>query len=205
MSPTAERLKRDGIVILRDFVAGQECKHILEELEFAYWAPSTVVQQIAVESLAIVRSARRGSETTSEEWFGPDLLRTVRRLEARLCRRLGLDRTHLEPWQATRYRRGGRFEAHFDSGPSFAGEPAGDRAVTLLVYVRAPEAGGSTTFPELALDVHGDAGTVIAWTNLTGDGDVDPLKTHSGRPVRKGSKVTLTTWCRQRPLRVPDY
>ena len=191
-------------MILPGFLPAGDCVRILDELAFAYWVPSTVVRPTRAGSSAIELSPYRVSETTGEDWFSPDLRRVVRRLESRLCRQLQLDRLHLEPWQATRYRRGGKFEVHLDGGPPFRNEPAGDREVTILVYLETPELGGSTTFPELGLDVRAHAGTVVAWTNLTDDGNVDPKMKHSARPVRKGNKVTLTTWSRQRRIRVPE-
>ena len=200
MTSAAEQLKSKGVVILNEFVPAFRCELILEELEFAFWTPSTVVRQTQTGSVVTELSSGRVSESTGEEWFGPDLRRQVLQIEARLCRRLRLNRTHVEPWQATRYRRGGKFEAHFDGG-LFHDEPAGEREVTLLVYLNTLEAGGSTTFPNLGLDVSPRAGTVVAWRNLTADGTVDAQMKHAARPVRKGRKVTLTTWSRQQPIR----
>ena len=57
-------------------------------------------------------------------------------------------------------------------------------------------------FPELGLDVRARAGTVVAWENLMADGTIDPRMKHAARPLRKGSKITLTTWSRQRPIRL---
>jgi hypothetical protein len=198
-----DRLGSEGIVILHDFLSGSRCELMLEELEFAFWAPSTVVRQTRSGSFAVAVSPSRVSESTGEEWFSPDLRREIRRVETRLCRLFRLDSRHIEPWQATRYRRGGKFDLHFDGGP-FRSEPAGDREVTLLVYLSTPSAGGSTLFPELGLDVKARAGTAVAWRNLLADGTVDPRMRHTARPLRRGSKVTLTTWSRQRPMRVVD-
>jgi prolyl 4-hydroxylase len=189
------------MVILDDFVSDAHCEAIREELDFAFWTPSTVVARTR-DGHDVIASSHRISETTGEEWFSADLRRHIRRIETRLCRLLELKRSNLEPWQATRYRRGGKFDAHFDGGAPFRNEPAGDREVTLLVYLSTPAAGGSTTFPELGLDVHARAGTVVAWTNLRADGTVDPNMIHAARPLRKGSKVTLTTWSRQRSVRI---
>jgi prolyl 4-hydroxylase len=198
---TAAQLQTNGIVILDDLVSASRCQLILEELEFAFWTPSTVITYARDGSHAIGLSAGRVSETTGEEWFSPELRREIRRIETRLCRRLRLSRSHLEWWQATRYRRGGKFEAHFDGGGPFQREAAGDREVTLLVYLNTPEAGGTTTFPALGIDVRPRAGTVVAWRNLAADGAVDPRMKHTARPVQRGRKVTLTTWSRQRPIR----
>jgi prolyl 4-hydroxylase len=200
LTSTAEQLRSGEIVILRDFVPLERCELILGELEFAFWAPSAVVRQTRSGALESGLSATRVSETTGEEWFTRELRREIRRIETRLCRRLGLARDHIEPWQATRYSRGGKFEAHFDGG-LFWHEPAGEREVTLLAYLTTAQSGGSTRFPDLGLDLRPRAGTVVAWANLTAEGSVDPTKKHEARPLWRGRKITLTTWSRQHPIR----
>lgn len=145
-------------------------------------------------------SSRRVSDTTSEEWFTPELIRQIRKIERRLCKLFGIQEAHLEPWQATRYRSGGKFETHLDGG-SFAHEPAGEREVTLLLYLTTPPEGGSTRFPELTLDIHARAGTVVAWKNRLDDGRIDERMKHAARPLRKGRKLVLTTWSREHPIR----
>jgi hypothetical protein len=194
-------LEAGTVLILDDFVSVMSCRLILEELDFAFWSPSTVVTQRRDGSPMSRLSAARVSETTGEQWFSSQLLREIRQVESRLCRRLQVRPNHLERWQATRYRRGGKFEAHFDGGGLFQREAAGDREVSVLVYLNTPAAGGHTTFPELGLDLEPRAGTVVAWKNLAPDGTVDPRSKHLARPVRTGHKVVLTTWSRQQPVR----
>jgi prolyl 4-hydroxylase len=194
-------LEAGGIAILDGFVSAPSCRVILDELEFAFWAPSTVIRQGRDGSAVSGVSSARVSETTGEDWFSNELRREVRRIETRLCRELHLTRSHLEPWQATRYRRGGKFEPHFDGGALFRREAAGDREVSLLLYLNTPQAGGRTTFPFLGLDVEPREGTVVAWKNLAADGALDERMKHLARPVRGGRKVILTTWSRERPIR----
>jgi prolyl 4-hydroxylase len=198
MSGTLEPGK---VTILDGFISPASCSVILDELEFAFWAPSTVISQRRDGSTVSGVSAARVSETTGEEWFSPVLRREIGRLETRLCKRLRITRSHLEQWQASRYRRGGRFEPHFDGGTHFHREAAGDREVSLLVYLETPPAGGHTTFPVLGLDIEPRAGTVVAWKNLKEDGEIDRRMKHVARPVRGGRKVILTTWSRERPIR----
>jgi prolyl 4-hydroxylase len=194
-------LESGEVAILDGFVSPLSCRVILDELEFAFWAPSTVIRQGRDGSALSGVSAARVSETTGEEWFSHELLREIQRIETHLCHQLRLTRSHLERWQATRYRRGGRFEPHFDGGALFRREAAGDREVSLLVYLNTPKAGGRTTFPVLGLDVEPRAGTVAVWKNLAADGAADPRMKHLARPVRAGRKVILTTWSRERPIR----
>ena len=117
-----------------------------------------------------------------------------------MCRALGIDVARLEQWQALRYGYRTGFRRHHDAG-LFASEPAGERTTTLLLYLHAPAVGGSTWFPNLHLSVEPRPGRLLAWHNLTPEGKPDPVMEHVARPVRKGRKVALTTWVRERPVR----
>jgi prolyl 4-hydroxylase len=203
MTGIAAQLRRgDGIAIVDDFLKPTTCADILEELEYVYWTPSAVVRRGTEGRQEVGLSLARVSESAGNEWFGDDLRRAIASLERRICRSLALDRRRLEEWQATRYRRGGRFDAHLDGG-LFADEPAGERDLTLLVYLTTPSEGGSTWFPELGREIAATRGRLIAWHNLLEDGRPDPTKRHAARPLRRGRKVVLTTWSRVRPIR-PD-
>jgi prolyl 4-hydroxylase len=195
-----QRCPAGGVVILDQFVSLERCDFILEELEFAFWSPTQIIHRTSAGSFNTVESLVRRSENTGEEWFGAELRQEVSRIEKEVCGLLRLDLQHLEPWQAARYERGGYFDAHLDAGP-FGEEPSGEREVTLLIYLSTPGQGGSTTFPELDLDIRAQAGRLAAWNNLLPDGTVNPRMKHAACPVRNGTKLTLTTWARQRPFK----
>jgi prolyl 4-hydroxylase len=183
------------VVVIDEFLPQPRLDIILEELQFAYWSVTKVTWQSSSGSLHQGTSVGRRSETTFEDWFSPELLREVALLEARICQMLGLSRSYLEHWQATRYRRGGYFDEHLDSRLA-------DRVVTLLLYLNTPEQGGNTVFPELALDIGANAGRLVAWMNLSPDGHVNPAMKHMAQPVKRGCKMILTTWSRRRPIRL---
>lgn len=183
-----------------DFLSQETCASILEELEFSFWRPSTVVRKGQDGPLQVRRSRMRVSESTSQEWFSPELLREIRRIESRLVRTLGCARERYEPWQATRYPVGGKFDFHYDCG-CWKDEPAGEREATVLLYLDSPPRGGSTRFRELGLKIEARAGRLLVWKNLLPDGECDPGMIHSGAPVKRGRKTTLVTWIRQRAIR----
>jgi prolyl 4-hydroxylase len=182
---------RDG------FLRPDECGAILQELEFAYWSRSKVYVETGEGGYRHILGDKRDSMTTSERWFSVPLRRAIAAIDRRLARRLPQVLTHREEWQATRYRKGGRFGYHADSG-YFAGEPAGERTHTILIYLEAPRRGGVTRFPHLDIDVRSVAGRLAIWTNLTADGRGDPEMVHAGMPVSEGRKTTLVTWVRER-------
>jgi len=183
-----------------DFLAPETCELIREELEFSFWRPSTVVRREAGGLLRDRRSKMRVSETTSADWFSPELSREIRKIETRLTRVLGYTRERFEPWQATRYGMGGKFDFHFDCG-CWREDPAGEREATLLLYLDSPARGGSTYFRDLGLTVEARAGRLLVWRNLLTNGEPDPRMIHSAAPVKSGKKTTLVTWVRQRTIR----
>jgi prolyl 4-hydroxylase len=182
------------------FLSERACAAILEELAFAFWRPSTVILRQADGSLESRRSLTRVSETAAQEWFSRPLLARLGRIERRLAGLLGRAAERYEPWQATRYCPGGRFDFHLDGG-YWRDDPAGDRETTVLLYLDAPRAGGATHFPDLGLKVAARPGRLLAWDNLLPDGASDPRMRHAGAPVRVGRKTILVTWIRQRAIR----
>ena len=197
----AERLERDRIAWMDDFVAPADCRALVDGLEFALWRRSTVVSRSLSGDLESFNSVRRTSESTTHYWFPDDLQTSLAAIESRICTSLGIDASRLEPWQALRYGYRTGFQRHHDAG-LFAAEPAGERTTTLLLYLHAPAEGGNTWFPNLPLSVAVQAGRLLAWKNLSPDGTPDPAMEHAARPVRKGRKVALTTWVRENSARI---
>jgi len=179
------------------FLRDASCRRLLDELDFAYWQPSTVVNRSPTGDVVALRSTMRVSQTTTEDWFTPGAVQMARRLRERLAALLHVSTSRFEPWQAVRYRCGGRFEYHLDAG-LWSAEPAGERVWTALVYLEAPFAGGATHFKELGLSVSAIGGRLLLWKNLLSDGTPNPWMLHRGVPVRKGRKTILVTWIRQR-------
>ena len=176
---------------------------MLEELRWAFWKPSTVVELTRAGELRSRTSAARVSESTDEAWFSDALKDQLRAVEGRLTEWFGIRPEQCERWQATRYPRGGTFDYHFDCG-YWGHEPAGDREHTILIYLKQPAEGGSTRFRELDLDVEPRAGRLLVWKNLLPNGERNPAMLHSSVPIVRGTKTVLVTWARQRDVRTPS-
>lgn len=190
----ADKLQwRDG------FLTTAQCALVLEELEFAFWEPSGVSYFQRGRGPRNGFSRRRVSETAQQRWFSKPIERLLARVDARLERVLPHFTSRREPWQATRYGRGGKFDYHLDSG-HFRHEPAGERAHTVMIYLDRPRSGGSTHFCELELDIQPQPGRLVLWRNVARDRahSLDREMLHSSRPVRAGHKTVLVTWVRQR-------
>lgn len=200
MHMLSEELDRERISWRDDVLTADECREIVDELDYALWRRSTVLSAARNGRVRTHLSGGRTSESTTQFWFTDELQARLSAIEAAICCALGVEVARLEQWQALRYSYRTGFQRHHDAG-LFASEPAGERTTTLLLYLHAPGAGGSTWFPNLHLSVAPRPGRLLAWRNLTPDGRPDPAMEHVARPVRKGRKVALTTWVRERPAR----
>lgn len=196
----SRREGRDGVTWIDGFLSPRACEAILGELDHCFWWPSTVVSQQLSGEYRSHRSPKRVSQTTTATWFSSPLRREIRALDRRIARMFGDDPDSFEGWQATRYARGERFDDHYDIGHC-RDEPQGERKATLVLYLHAPHAGGATRFRDLDLEVAAKAGRLLYFRNLLPDGSEDLRMLHSSLPVRRGRKVTLVNWVRERAAR----
>jgi prolyl 4-hydroxylase len=191
----------EGIYYFDEFISPEECAEILQELDATFWSPSLTYQKQPDGKYLNVRTLVRVSETAHQQWFSAELNIILRRIECRLVDLFQIDPTHLECWQATDYRKNGKFDYHLDAG-YWDDHWAGDRILTFLLYLAAPLKGGRTHFRALDLEVEARAGRLLVWENLFPNGDCNHRMVHSGTPVMKGRKTTLVTWQRQKAFRV---
>lgn len=193
----------DGIVFIDGFLSEEECSRILEELDYAFWKPSLTYQRQQNGRYLNVLTPLRVSETAQQEWFSSELNAILGRVEKRLQKFFGVHPAYLESWQATDYRRNGKFDYHLDAG-YWDDHYAGDRILTFLLYLNTPLKGGETHFRALDRSVKAKAGGLLVWENLFPNGDCNCLMIHSSTPLLKGKKTTLVTWQRQRNYRSPN-
>jgi hypothetical protein len=187
------------------FLSPDEVSFVTTELQYAYWRPSPTYTAMPDGTRQDVVNSFRSSDSAYYHWFTPKLLDFLEGVDAQVSTAFAFERACLEPWQATRYKPGGSFEYHRDSG-YWSDHPAGERITTFLLHVVAADVGGATSFRALGLDVPAAPGRLVFWLNLHDDGQADYRMIHSGAPVEKGTKLTLASWQRERPFPrgVPD-
>jgi prolyl 4-hydroxylase len=133
----------------------------------------------------------------------------IRRIEARISELVEIPVERGEPLQILHYQPGGEYKPHFDYfDPAQPGNEAvlkhgGQRVATLVMYLNDVEAGGSTVFPEVGLDVLPCRGHAVYFAYTTEDGQLDKRSLHGGSPVGAGEKWIATKWFRQRPYGGP--
>ena len=115
----------EGVPLWIDrFLSRDVCDRLLDELDVAFWKASTVVLRGPGGAMRTGYSGSRVSDTAHERWFSPALRRRLRGIERRLEPVIGSAAGRFEPWQATRYRRGQKFDYHYDAG-YWTGDPCG--------------------------------------------------------------------------------
>jgi prolyl 4-hydroxylase len=185
--------------VVDGFLARKTCDSMLTELSYAFWWPSTVVKASPRGVPRVFQSDRRVSETTDEHWFVHGMVRQLKTIGRQLGELIPDFEVRREKWQATCYKKGGKFDYHFDTG-SWANDPAGERQYTVMIILRAPASGGSTHFLLQDADVKAVTGRLVVWSNLNRDGQRNALALHAGLPVLRGRKWILVTWVRQRRM-----
>ncbi|NXM54418.1 P4HA3 hydroxylase, partial [Illadopsis cleaveri] len=124
----------------------------------------------------------------------------VRALDRRMAALTGLDLRppYAEYLQVVNYGLGGHYEPHFDHATSMKSPlyrmKSGNRIATIMIYLSAVEAGGSTAFIYANFSVPVVKNAALFWWNLrrNGNGDGDTL--HAGCPVLAGDKWVANKW-----------
>ncbi len=182
---------RAEVFAAADFLDPRECTHLI-----------AVIDRVARPSE--VYAAQQAQYRTS---YSGDVDRGdsfVRMIERRLCDLTGLEPAWGETIQGQRYLPGQEFRAHcdwFDTTASYwPSELArgGQRSWTAMVYLNDVDAGGTTRFVNLAIDIEPQAGALLIWNNALPDGRPNPDVLHAALPVERGVKHVITKWFRTR-------
>jgi prolyl 4-hydroxylase len=185
------------VILFGNLLAPEECDELIE-LSRGKVARSSVVNA-ATGSYDV--HPHRTSEGTH---FARGENELIRRIEARIADLVQLPVERGEPLQILHYQPGGEYKPHFDYfDPALPGNEAvlkhgGQRIATLVMYLNDVEAGGSTVFPEVGLDVLPRRGHAVYFAYTTEEGQLDKRSLHGGSPVSAGEKWIATKWFRQR-------
>jgi prolyl 4-hydroxylase len=142
--------------------------------------------------------------TSSGTHFARGENELVSRIEHRIAELVQCPVERGEPIQVLHYLPGGEYRPHHDYfDPANKGNEqvlahGGQRIATLVMYLNDVEAGGSTVFPEIGLDVLPRKGYGIYFAYCAEDGRLDSRSLHGGSPVGAGEKWIATKWFRQR-------
>jgi prolyl 4-hydroxylase len=186
------------IVLFGNLLAPEECDELIE-LSRHKLARSSVVNN---ETGSYDVHPHR---TSSGTHFARGENALVRRIETRIAELVQFPLEHGEPIQILHYQPGGEYKPHFDYfDPRHPGneqvlQQGGQRIATLIMYLNDVEAGGSTTFPEVGVDILPRRGNAVYFAYCSETGTLDPRSLHGGSPVGAGEKWIATKWFRQGP------
>lgn len=182
------------IVMFADFLSKNECDRLVETARPRMQRSLTTDMKTGHNKLDDVRTSRG-------MFFQRDENPLVRSIEARIAQLLSWPVENGEHLQVLHYRPGDRYEPHYDYfDPAAEGSAAvlargGQRLATLLIYLREPERGGETTFPDLGLRFAAKRGCALFFSY---DRPHPSTKTlHGGAPVIAGEKWVATKWLRE--------
>ena len=190
------------VILFGNLLGPEECDELIE-LSRGKLARSSVVN--AATGSYDVHPHR----TSAGTHFARGENELIRRIEARIAELMQIPMERGEPLQILHYQPGGEYRPHFDYfDPAQPGNEAvlqqgGQRTATLVMYLNDVEAGGSTVFPNVGLDVLPRRGNAVYFAYTTEAGELDKRSLHGGSPVSAGEKWIATKWFRQRPYGGP--
>lgn len=186
--------QRPRVVVFSNLLTPQECEALCQ------------AAQPRLERSETVEVATGGNEvnaarTSDGMFFQRAETEFIASIERRIATLVNWPVQRGEGLQILRYRPGAQYKPHFDYfDPSQPGtarmlERGGQRVGTLIIYLRAPQAGGATVFPDAGLEVAPVPGQAVFFSY---DQPVPATLTlHGGAPVLAGEKWVATKWMRQ--------
>jgi prolyl 4-hydroxylase len=187
-------MRNPRVVVFHHLLTEAECEELCEQA------------RPRLERSETVEYATGGNEvnparTSDGMFFSRGESPLVARIEARIAALVQWPVERGEGIQVLRYRPGAEYKPHFDYfDPAQPGTAAvlrrgGQRVGTVVMYLRAPERGGATTFPDVALEVAPVRGSAVFFSYDRPHPQTRSL--HGGSPVFEGEKWVATKWLRE--------
>lgn len=191
------RLTSPNVCVLDNVLSESECDEIIAIAEAAGLNRSGVVDDDT--GVSVRHAARTSSSTYFHRAEHPIIDLVERRLSA--LTNWPIDRA--EGLQLLKYEIGQQYKPHFDwfddskAGATKHLSRGGQRVGTTVLYLKAPELGGETSFPKIGLTISPKRGSAVFFRNITPTLEPDRNTLHAGLPVQKGEKIILTYWQRE--------
>lgn len=129
----------------------------------------------------------------------------VNRVHERVVNLTGVPKENAEFFQVLKYEPGQFYKVHHDQN-AHPDSLMGVRLFTFFIYLRSPEAGGATYFPNLNITVAPKAGSALIWPNVK-DHDLrasDMRTEHEALPPHAGRKYSANLWLHNYDFRGPN-
>ncbi len=188
-------VKFPRVVVFGNLLSSEECDQLIELAQPKLSRSLTVDNQTGGDE---VNPAR----TSDGMFFNRGENPVCERIERRLAELLNWPYENGEGLQVLRYKNGAQYVPHYDYfDPAQPGTPriierGGQRVATIVMYLRTPERGGATVFPDIGLEVAPIKGSAVFFSYDRPHPDTKTL--HGGAPVTLGEKYVATKWMRER-------
>jgi len=176
------------ILIARGIASKEECGHLIALAKQRGMTPARV------QNFGDQNREKSQERSNTAAWLLHHQDEIVSSLEARLSKVTNMPVENGEAFQVLRYEPGQEFTNHLDADPMDQGQPGGNRVVTALLYLQAPDVGGETEFPMLGLKLRVETGDAVIFWNLKDDNTVNEDVLHAGLPPTRGEKWVATKW-----------
>ena len=182
------------VVVFGGLLADAECDELVALARPRLTRSETVQTETGGSEVNPVR-------TSSGMFFGREETPLCARIEARIARLLAWPLENGEGLQLLHYLPGAEYKPHHDYfDPDKPGTPSivargGQRVGTLVMYLNAPDKGGATIFPDVALAVAPIKGNAVFFSYDRPHPITRTL--HGGAPVIEGEKWVATKWLRE--------
>ena len=196
-------MRQPNIVLFGNLLSDSECDALID-MSRPHLTPSRLVNS---ESGSFDIG---GARTSYGTYFERGATPMITDIEDRIERLLGVPKCRGEAMQILHYKPGAEYQPHFDFfNPEKPGSQrilarGGQRVGTLIMYLNDVEAGGSTVFPKVSLDVLPKKGCGLFFSYANAAGDLDRMTLHGGSPVIAGEKWIATKWLRLEEYGVAD-
>lgn len=198
------------VFLYSNFLSEEECEHLIE-LGEKNLERSTVVG--GAGDSGTVASARTSYGTFITRRLTP----TLSAIEDRVAEYSGIPWQNQEQLQLLRYKNGQEYVHHHDG---IRGDNGGRRIATVLMFLREPDFGGETNFPQArplpevkeafiadkskysecgwnsgnGFSVIPKRGDAVLFFSYNINGTIDPAADHASCPTLRGTKYTATKW-----------
>ncbi|MDF0605516.1 2OG-Fe(II) oxygenase [Neisseriaceae bacterium TC5R-5] len=198
------RCDKPQIMVFDNVLSDEECDEVIARSRHKLQRSVGVDEETGENLIGDFRTSEGTHFKFCEDSF-------ITRLENRVAKLMALPIEHGEAFQVLRYGVGAEYVPHFDHfpedkpGSAKLVEEGGQRSSTMVIYLNDVEAGGSTSFPELGLNVLPRKGSAVYFRYLNSLRQIDLLTLHGGSPVVAGEKWVMTKWMHERAFNwVPE-
>lgn len=187
-------MKLPRVVVFGGLLSDQECDALIE------LSRPRLVRSETVDN-ATGGSEVNAARTSDGMFFERGETPLIAGIERRIAELVRWPLENGEGLQILRYRPGAEYRPHHDyfdpvhPGTARILQRGGQRVGTIVMYLNTPEGGGSTTFPEVGLEVAPVRGNAVFFSYDRAHPATKTL--HGGAPVLAGEKWVATKWLRQ--------